>query len=631
MFLSDNFHFIHMTAQHNANLQSPALLSADVRRPGLELTEFTARSDSKHVHVRITPKLTPTRVPLALVAMIDVSGSMSENACQSVPGMESVDVSRLSLVKHALRTILEVLSGDDQLVLITFSSTARVALPPTALTPSGKAAATAAISSMTPTEMTNIWAALDIGLKVVAQFDKRCFNTALLLFTDGEPNQNPPLGIVQTLKNALGTVERNFTISTFAFGYGVDSDLMEQIARIGDGVYGYCPDCTMVGTIFINFLANALATLVPRAVLEIHGPRTQTKHVLTLMNGSSRNVLVDLPDGGRCEVILTIGSGDRFSTVVEPIGTEADRIAMNDQIYRQRYIDVITAGLSAPARGAAQTQELFDEIVLIADKTPFLDALLVDLVNPHPNHGQIAKGFEKDNFGKWGKDFLRSHMLFHMVEQCGNFKDESLQLYGGAKFAEHRAKANTAFLALPPPEPRRRTSAAPVVMDPFYDYDGGCFDGNAIVALVNGAKRVRELVKGDVLAGGGVVECVVETISNHRCQAVILNGVVFTPFHPVNIGGVWVFPQDIAPVIDINIESWFNLVVTGQKTVVLNGVSAITLGHGMFDGVLAHPYFGTDLVVDALKKYPAYDSGRLRIDAPAVCQRDGNGMIVALF
>ena len=81
-------------------------------------------------------------------------------------------------------------------------------------------------------------------------------------FTDGEPNINPPLVIVPSLKEIISGMEDvNFTISTFAFGYNVDSVLMEEIAQVGNGIYGYCPDCTMVGTIFVNFMANILNTI----------------------------------------------------------------------------------------------------------------------------------------------------------------------------------------------------------------------------------------------------------------------------------------------------------------------------------------------------------------------------------
>jgi hypothetical protein len=92
-----------------------------------------------------------------------------------------------------------------------------------------------------------------------------------------------------------------------------------------------------------------------------------------------------------------------------------------------------------------------------------------------------------------------------------------------------------------------------------------------------------------------------------------------------------VFPCDIGVVVDTEIDSWFNLVLEGSKVVVVNGVRAITLGHGMTEGVLAHPYFGTDAVVRALKQYRGYTSGKLRITNPLVCERDMNGMITSLF
>jgi hypothetical protein len=63
----------------------------------------------------------------------------------------------------------------------------------------------------------------------------------------------------------------------------------------------------------------------------------------------------------------------------------------------------------------------------------------------------------------------------------------------------------------------------------------------------------------------------------------------------------------------------------------LNGIRAITLGHDREEGVLKHPYFGTEVVVNALKKYQGWSTGRIRIPSPAKCQRDADGMIISLF
>jgi Mg-chelatase subunit ChlD len=619
-------------ASHPSVIQSPA---------HIELAEFTAHSDAGHLHVRVTPKPTEGRLPLALIAMIDISGSMGQNVCRSVRGLESVDISRLALVQHALKTIIEVLGDEDQVTFITFSDDADLLLPATPLTAAGKSAARMAINSMQSTNSTNIWAALRSGLRSADQFRGLQFNTSLLLFTDGEPNINPPRGILTELRDALAQMTPDFTISTFGFGYKIDSDLMENIARLGHGVYGYCPDCTMVGTIFINFLANSLTTVAQRAKLEIRGLSSKLIYPLTLLNGSSRNVIIDIDDATNIEVVLTIPStGDRFVlNHAEPVneGDEGDaKRELVEQIYRRKYISIISDNLFTPDSGLQQAQTLFDEISALPTITPFLQSLLIDLVNPHPNHGQISKAFEGTNFAKWGKDFLRSHVLFHIFEQCGNFKDESLQNYAGSKFCEYRTMVNKVFIDLPPPQPRScqtsdSVSHMPVQMDAFYDYNGGCFDGDAIVELIDGNKRVRDLVKGDRLHNGGIVECVLETITNKRCPAVVLNGVAFTPFHPVLSGGAWVFPNDLGPVVEVELDAWFNLVVSGPKSVLLNGIPAITLGHGMTEGVLEHPYFGTEVVINALKAYDGYASGRVTMVTPKKCRRDANGMITDLF
>jgi hypothetical protein len=500
-----------------------------------------------------------------------------------------------------------------------------------------------------------MWDALRLGLDEAKGFSGRGFNTSLLLFTDGEPNQNPPMGIIPTLRDALSSTRQDFTISTFGFGYSIDSDLMENIARLGHGVYGYCPDCTMVGTIFINFIAASLSTLTQRAVLEIRNPKYHSKHELTLWNGSSRNVVVDLDIGESkiSETTVTFSipmTGDQFVLdCIEPIGdgNDVDRLAILEQLYRRQYIHLISNNLFTPDVGGQQADALFNEIKALPQTTPLIDSLARDLVDPHPNHGQVSKAFQPAFFQKWGKDYLRSHMLFHIAEQCGNFKDNSLQGYGSAQFAEYRAMANTAFLNLPAligRTCRGRAVVAPgsaysaptsppasVDMNRFYDYDGGCFDGNAMISLANGGKRVRDVVKGDVLVGGGIVECLIEQVVNEECEAVVLNGVAFTPFHPVEAAGEWVFPRDVSEIVRVTIDSWFNLVVRGDKVVELNGVRAITLGHNLVQGVLRHPYFGTVAVVNALKRYEGYGNGKLRITNPLRCERDAHGMIIRLF
>ena len=85
--------------------------------------------------------------------------------------------------------------------------------------------------------------------------------------------------------------------------------------------------------------------------------------------------------------------------------------------------------------------------------------LMTDLVSESPNYGQVSKAFSAEYDPKCDKDYLRSFMRFHILEICGNFKDESLQNYGGP-FMNSRQIANRLFCEpipepVPPEEPER--------------------------------------------------------------------------------------------------------------------------------------------------------------------------------
>jgi hypothetical protein len=314
---------------------------------------------------------------------------------------------------------------------------------------------------------------------------------------------------------------------------------------------------------------------------------------------------------------------------------------MIDQIYKAKLMALISENLAhGPLRDAtARVRRLFDEIRALPVKTPFLERVLIDMIHPEHNHGQVERAFQPEFFQKWGNHWLRSLLRFHAVEQCGNFKDQSLQLYATPQFTAMQTMANRLFINLPPPHPLRSSfssissNQAPISMSRMYAPAGVCFAGECWVELKNGRKMVRDLRKGDRLFDGGVVECVVEMIvpPGEISELCVIGRAVLTPYHPIELEGEWVFPCSMAPIVRSCIPSWFNLVVQGNKVARVEGVKAITLAHGMTRGVLAHPYFGTDAVVDALKKYPGYAEGYVRPVRPDKVMRNAEGMIISLF
>merc|ERR1719326_2607749 len=72
----------------------------------------------------------------------------------------------------------------------------------------------------------------------------------------------------------------SFTLNTFGFGNQLDSQLLCDLATQGHGTFSFIPDAKIVGTCFVNCIANLVSTrsqrsklhLLPRNGAEFAGP-----------------------------------------------------------------------------------------------------------------------------------------------------------------------------------------------------------------------------------------------------------------------------------------------------------------------------------------------------------------------
>jgi len=181
----------------------------------------------------------------------------------------------LDIVKHAVTTIINTLDEKDRLSLVSYSSFATLVFPLLPMSESGRMRATNMLKTLRADGMTNIWDGLKTGLDVLrAGADVRgglAGNASVLLLTDGVPNKEPPKPYLQMLEDyRLGyNGKLPGTITTFGFGYQLNSPLLLELAHDGGAHYGFIPDPGMVGTAFVNALANIMSTSVKGAVLEL--------------------------------------------------------------------------------------------------------------------------------------------------------------------------------------------------------------------------------------------------------------------------------------------------------------------------------------------------------------------------
>merc|ERR1712087_914747 len=115
-----------------------------------------------------------------------------------------------------------------------------------------------------------------------------------------------------------------------------------------------------------------------------------------------------------------------------------------------------------------------------------------------------------------------------------------------------------------------------------------------------------------------------------RLSEVGVCGLLLTEYHPVRVGGEWVFPRDVdgANTRERHCEFVYNLVLAQGHVVQVDGIECCTLGHGMKDNVvIEHAYFGTQRVVQDLSKQAGWRTGLVVLQSGAV-KRDAESNLV---
>jgi hypothetical protein len=231
-------------------------------------------------------------------------------------------------------------------------------------------------------------------------------------------------------------------------------------------------------------------------------------------------------------------------------------------------------------------------------------------------------------------------------------------LYGGQDFKKVQDEANNIFVSLPPPvsslaaerEAIARYSGGgggrggrggavaaaprkPANMSGYMDSHGICFDGEGQVAMLNGnTKQVKQLQKGDRLKSGAKIVAVVQTFTaDAPVKVVEMSGVLITPWHPVLHNGVWAFPAEVGEVEERNLPAIYNLILSDDHVVEINGLSLITMGHERNEesAVLAHPFFGTKRIVQDLMAFPGWEQGSVCLNYGKI-ERDSNNLVCSI-
>jgi hypothetical protein len=585
---------------------------------------------------------------------------------------ENYGLSILDLVKHAIKTVIQSLDDADSLSIVSYSDNARTDFALSYMTKDGKKRATDALEALHTEGSTNLWAGLREGLESIRKATGRQGrNQTVFVFTDGQPNVLPPEGHIPALQNYKDQYKDfRCTINTFGFGYNLDSPLLDEIALEGDGMYCFIPDGSFVGTIFVHALSNLLSTIATSAVLSIEPINNAkilengilgayqthssswgaTLHIGSITYSQTKDIVIrmDVPEGEQPYVNVVLSYEDPHQKVRKEFTVEGSKRNGSENVEKNKFrlmtINCIKNGMkfikdqNDMTKALNGVQTVIDEINASQTKdTDYVISLMKDL------QGQITEAFSRrDWYDKWGRHYLPSLSRSHLLQMCNNFKDPGVQGYGGPLFQKIRDEVDDIFCKLPPPTPTSYTASSsnytPVSSMSVYNYSyNPCFDGECLVKMNDETmKKVKDIKKDDIIMTSNgdstKVQCVVKTnCRDNKAKLVNLNGLLITPWHPVRVENEWHFPSDLGTSIVRYCPAVYSFVLESEHIMIINGTECVTLGHSFKGPVVGHDYFGSERIVNDLRKIDGWKNGIVELTSDCLIRNKETGLVCGIL
>ncbi|XP_056698855.1 E3 ubiquitin-protein ligase WAV3-like [Spinacia oleracea] len=227
------------------------------------------------------------RAPIDLIAVLDVSGSMTGN--------------KITLLKKAMVFVINNLGPTDRLSIITFSTKARRVTPLWRMTDTRKNDSIHAVNSIVVEEATNIIAGLKMAVQVLDQRREKNPVSSILLLSDGQDNENEPgkhfLRLLPYCIRSNDTDSSNsahhqtdavIPVHTFGFGSDHDATTMHAIADISRGTFSYIESIRIIQDAFAQCIGGLLSVVAQQLEIQVETASVKVR-IQCIPSGKHRN------------------------------------------------------------------------------------------------------------------------------------------------------------------------------------------------------------------------------------------------------------------------------------------------------------------------------------------------------
>jgi Ca-activated chloride channel family protein len=278
----------------------------------------------------------------SLVFLVDVSGSMDEP-------------NKLPLVKQSLSMLVDQLTENDKVAIVTYAGDAGLKLAPT----SGdqKARIRGAIEALAAGGSTNGSAGIELAYAQAAEAFVKGGSNRVVLATDGDLNVGVTndAALVELIKQkASGGV----FLTVLGYGQGnLQDEKMEKLADNGNGIYAYIDGAREARKVLVEQLTGSTVTIAKdvKIQVEFNPAQVAAYRLLGYENRimAAKDFKDDTKDAGE------IGAGHGVTALYEIVPTAAaDKSPVIAEPLKYQPKDTVAAKPEAPAEAGPASSEL---------------------------------------------------------------------------------------------------------------------------------------------------------------------------------------------------------------------------------------------------------------------------------
>jgi len=236
----------------------PVPAKEDVFSVYTEVGDCPWNENNKLVHIGLQGYTIPTEdlPPTNLVFLLDVSGSME-------------DENKLPLLKKSFKMLVDELTEQDKVSIVTYAGDERVVLESTRCSESNKEEIKEAIDNLEAGGSTNGEGGINKAYEIASRNLIKNGNNRVILATDGDFNMGQSSdGELTRLIEEKRDLGIYLTILGFGMGNYKDSK-MESLADNGNGNYFYIDDISESNRVLVTNLAGTLFTIAKDVKIQV--------------------------------------------------------------------------------------------------------------------------------------------------------------------------------------------------------------------------------------------------------------------------------------------------------------------------------------------------------------------------